>query len=44
MIAAKWGISREEMEGFALASHQRALGAIDAGAFEAEIVPYGDKT
>jgi acetyl-CoA C-acetyltransferase len=42
MIAAKWGIGRDEMERFALASHQRATEAIDAGAFEAEIVPYGD--
>jgi acetyl-CoA C-acetyltransferase len=41
MIAARWGISRGEMEGYALASHQRALDAIGTGAFEAEIVPYG---
>jgi acetyl-CoA C-acetyltransferase len=44
MIAAKWGISRDEMERYALASHQRALGAIGEGAFEAEIVPYGEVT
>jgi acetyl-CoA C-acetyltransferase len=44
MIAAKWGIARDEMERFALASHERAIEAIDAGAFEAEIVPYGDVT
>ena len=44
MIAAKWGIGREEMERYALASHQRAIGAIDAGAFGAEIVPYGEVT
>jgi len=42
MIAAKWGISRDEMESYALTSHQRALGAIGDGAFGAEIVPYGD--
>jgi acetyl-CoA C-acetyltransferase len=42
LIAAKWGISRAEMEQYALASHQRAVGAIRAGAFGAEIVPYGD--
>jgi len=42
MIAAKWGISRAEMERFALASHQRAAAAIDAGHFAAEIEPYGD--
>jgi acetyl-CoA C-acetyltransferase len=44
MIAAQWGISRAEMEQYALASHQRAAGAISAGAFEAEIVPYGEVT
>ena len=42
LIAGKWGISRPEMERYALASHQRAIRAIDAGAFGAEIVPYGD--
>jgi acetyl-CoA C-acetyltransferase len=41
MIAAKWGISRAEMERFALASHERAVRAHGAGAFGAEIVPYG---
>jgi len=40
LIADKWGISRAEMERYALASHQRAVRAIDAGAFEAEIIPY----
>jgi acetyl-CoA C-acetyltransferase len=29
-------------EQYALASHQRAVAAIDGGAFAAEIVPYGD--
>jgi acetyl-CoA C-acetyltransferase len=42
LIAAKWGISRAEMEQYALASHQRAVGASRAGAFGPEIVPYGD--
>ncbi len=41
LIAARWGISRAEMEEYALASHERAVAAIDGGAFEAEIVPYG---
>jgi acetyl-CoA C-acetyltransferase len=41
MIAAKWGISRAEMEAFALASHERAIRAADGGAFAAEISPYG---
>jgi len=44
MIAAKWGIEREEMERFALASHQRAVAAADSGAFYPEIVPYGEVT
>jgi acetyl-CoA C-acetyltransferase len=42
LIAAKWGIGRAEMEDFALASHQRAAAAADAGDFDAEIEPYGD--
>ncbi len=33
------GISREEMDAWALRSHQRAIGAIDNGAFLDEIVP-----
>jgi acetyl-CoA C-acetyltransferase len=40
MIAEKWDISREDMEKFALASHERALAAIDGGYFEREILPY----
>jgi acetyl-CoA C-acetyltransferase len=39
MIAEKWGLSREEMEQFALTSHQRAQEAIRAGYFENEIIP-----
>jgi acetyl-CoA C-acetyltransferase len=42
MIAEKWNISREDMEVFALASHDRALQAIREGRFEREIVPVGD--
>jgi len=37
--ALKAGVSREEQDEFALASHQKAIAAIDAGAFAAEIVP-----
>jgi acetyl-CoA C-acetyltransferase len=44
LIAEKWGLSRPEMERYALASHQRAVTAIDARAFDAEIVPYRDVT
>lgn len=39
MIARDWDISREEMEAFAVQSHERALAARAAGKFEAEIVP-----
>ena len=39
MIADKWEISREEMEEFALASHQRAQKATDEGWFANEIAP-----
>jgi acetyl-CoA C-acetyltransferase len=42
MMAEKWGITREAMEQFALSSHQRAVAAQSAGAFEDEIVAYGD--
>ena len=43
-LAAEWiaeaqGITREEMDAYALQSHQRAIAAIDRGAFEREIVP-----
>jgi acetyl-CoA C-acetyltransferase len=44
MIARKWGISRAEMESYALASHQRAVAAIDDGLFAGEITPYGGTT
>jgi len=38
-VAKHYGISREEMDQFSLASHQKALAAIQAGRFEDEIVP-----
>ena len=41
LIAEKWGISRAEMEEYALESHRRAVAAADEGRFEREIVPYG---
>ena len=41
MIATRWNIDRDAMEEFALGSHQRAVAAIDAGFFEAEITPIG---
>lgn len=42
MIAEKWDISREAMETYSLASHQRAQLAIDKGWFKNEIAPVGD--
>ncbi|MFE7160705.1 acetyl-CoA C-acetyltransferase [Streptomyces sp. NPDC057636] len=39
LIAEKWGITREDMERFALGSHQRALASQAAGDFDDEIVP-----
>jgi acetyl-CoA C-acetyltransferase len=38
LIAERWNLSREEMEQFALTSHERALSAIRAGHFDNEIV------
>lgn len=37
--ATKAGITREAADAFALASHQKAVAAIEAGHFKAEIVP-----
>jgi acetyl-CoA C-acetyltransferase len=38
-VAKKYGITREEQDAFALSSHQKAVKAIDGGAFKDEIVP-----
>ncbi len=38
-IADEWSITREAMDRFALTSHQKAIAAMDAGRFDAEIVP-----
>ncbi len=38
-VAGKYGISRDDQDAFALASHQKALAAIEAGKFKDEIVP-----
>jgi acetyl-CoA C-acetyltransferase len=42
MIATKWDISRDDMEAFAVESHERAIRARAEGRFEREIVPVGD--
>jgi acetyl-CoA C-acetyltransferase len=43
-IAETYGITREAMDRYALASHQKAIAAIDTGKFKAEIVPVCVKT
>jgi acetyl-CoA C-acetyltransferase len=44
LIAAKWNLSREDLEVFALESHRRAVQAIDEGRFDREIVPIDSVT
>src|SRR5206468_2585396 len=38
-VAEKYGIGRQAQDEYALASHRKAIAAIDAGKFKAEIVP-----
>ncbi|MFM8767031.1 MAG: acetyl-CoA C-acyltransferase, partial [Rubrivivax sp.] len=38
-VAAQWKVTRERQDAFALASHQKALAAIAAGEFGAEMTP-----
>jgi acetyl-CoA acyltransferase len=38
-VAEEWHVSREDQDAFALASHQKALAAINAGEFRDEISP-----
>ncbi|MGV9858879.1 acetyl-CoA C-acetyltransferase [Gordonia sp. NPDC003425] len=42
MMAQRWDISREDMERWALQSHQRAKSAIAEGRFDDETVPLAD--
>lgn len=39
MIAQRWGLSRGQLDEFALASHEKAAAAQDAGSFERQIAP-----
>jgi len=41
-VAARWQVSRQEQDAFALRSHQRALAAAADGAFAGELVPAAD--
>ncbi|WP_322937989.1 thiolase family protein [Nocardioides bizhenqiangii] len=43
-VAERWGLGREELDAFALRSHQRALAAQKNGHFDAEIVAVGEVT
>jgi 3-oxoadipyl-CoA thiolase len=38
-VAERWGVGRERQDAFALASHQKAIAAIEAGRFDSQIVP-----
>ena len=38
-VAAQWKVTRERQDAFALASHQKALAAVAAGEFTAEMTP-----
>ena len=39
MMAERWKMPREELDSFALASHQKAINATESGFFDREIVP-----
>lgn len=39
LIAEKWGFSREQLDSFSFASHQKAVAATQAGRFKREIMP-----
>ena len=41
-VAIKDRVSRADQDAFALASHQKAIAAIDSGRFEAELAPVTD--
>jgi acetyl-CoA acyltransferase len=39
MIAERWGFSRRQLDEYSVRSHEKAAAAIDAGAFDDQIVP-----
>ncbi|OLR92839.1 thiolase family protein [Actinokineospora bangkokensis] len=43
-VAERWGLTREELDAFALRSHQRAVDAQKNGLFDAEVVAVGKVT
>ena len=44
MIARDWDLNREEMEAFAIQSHERAITARAEGRFDSQIAPFGEIT
>jgi acetyl-CoA acyltransferase len=38
-VAAKYGVSREDQDAFALRSHQKAAKAVESGLFDPELIP-----
>ncbi|MFT7597458.1 MAG: acetyl-CoA acyltransferase [Acidimicrobiales bacterium] len=43
MIADKWGVSRQDLDAYALLSQQRAAQARDEGRYDNEIIPVAEK-
>ena len=39
LIAAKWSMTRDQLDAFAVSSHQKAATAWDAGLFDAQVTP-----
>ncbi|MEV6770707.1 thiolase family protein [Nocardia sp. NPDC051030] len=44
LIAAKWGLSRTQLDEFSLASHEKAARATKDGSFESQLAPLGGLT
>jgi acetyl-CoA acyltransferase len=42
IVAKRWGLTRQQVDEFSLASHEKAAAAIDGSRFEKQIAPYGD--
>lgn len=40
MMAAKWGMSRSQVDEYSARSHARTAAAIDSGAFDAQLAPF----
>jgi acetyl-CoA C-acetyltransferase len=44
LMTEKWGLKRLDLEEYSLASHQRAIAAIDAGHFDSQLAPLNGVT